>query len=131
MKYLLLIYSNPTRWEHPMFERDAGFEALSERERAEVSGEAEVLASELVASGELVSGVALGSPARARTVRPVDGLPVVTDGPFGEAKEVLAGYFVLDCESERRAVEIASRFPDSRFGAVEVRPVDEVSVFGA
>jgi hypothetical protein len=63
----------------------------------------------------------------ARTVRVRDGVPATTDGPFGEAGEQLAGYFVADCESLERATEIAARFPDARFAAVEVRPIMDLS----
>jgi hypothetical protein len=55
------------------------------------------------------------------TVR--NGLPAVTDGPFAEAKEQLAGFYVLDAESLERATEIVTRDPAARFWAVEVRPI--------
>lgn len=123
MKYLLLIYSNPESWEHPMYARDPEFLALPEDERAEVAHRAEELHREIVESGELVTGSALADPAASRSVRVRAGLPATTDGPYIEAKEQLAGYFVLDCESLERACEIAARFPDSRFTGVEVRPI--------
>lgn len=78
---------------------------------------------EIVESGELVSGAPLADPGATRLVRVRDGGTDVTDGPFIEGKEQLAGYFVVDCESEQRACEIASRFPDARFATVEVRPI--------
>jgi hypothetical protein len=54
---------------------------------------------------------------------PDDSLEI-TDGPFLESKEHLAGYFVVDCATEERAIEIASRIPDLRYGAaIEVRPI--------
>jgi hypothetical protein len=52
-----------------------------------------------------------------------DGVPAITDGPFAEAKEQLAGYYVVDCESIERATEIATRDPASRLWTIEVRPV--------
>ena len=52
-----------------------------------------------------------------------DGAPVVTDGPFLEAKEHLAGYYEVDCESIERAVELAAMMPEARYQGVEVRPV--------
>ncbi|WP_067488451.1 YciI family protein [Actinomadura hibisca] len=119
MKYLLLIYSNPESWEHPMFERDPEFLALAQAEREEIIQGAEDVFAEISESGELVGGVALADPAGTVTVRAT----VVTDGPYLEAKEQLAGYFVLDCASPERAAEIAARFPDARFGAVEIRPI--------
>jgi len=66
--------------------------------------------SELAESGELVGGLALTGPEMAKLVSS-DGVsaPVVTDGPFPEAKELLAGYQMIDVESEARAIEIAAR----------------------
>jgi hypothetical protein len=47
----------------------------------------------------------------------------VTDGPYLEAKEYVAGYYLLDCESRERAVELAARIPDAKYTAIEVRPL--------
>jgi hypothetical protein len=74
-----------------------------------------------------VAGEALADPALTKHVRGREGVPVITDGPYLEAKEQLAGYFVVDCESPERAAEIAARFPDARFAAVEVRPIMDMS----
>ena len=52
-----------------------------------------------------------------------NGIPAITDGPFAEAKEQLAGFYLLDTESLERAAEIVTRDPASRFWAVEVRPI--------
>lgn len=70
----------------------------------------EALNQELKESGELVGVEALGWPEQAKTVRS-DGkaAPVVTDGPYAEAKEQLAGYTIVDVESLERAIEIAAR----------------------
>jgi hypothetical protein len=67
------------------------------------------LNDELAASGEFVSGEGLADAPTAKTVSLVDGQVVVSDGPFAEAKESLAGYWILDVESEARVLEIASR----------------------
>src|SRR5258705_5373765 len=65
---------------------------------------------ELTASGELVSAEGLAAPGEARVVRATkNGAPEVTDGPFAEAKEFLAGYWIVDCESPERAYQIAAR----------------------
>ena len=68
------------------------------------------LGAELVASGELVDGQGLAWPDTAKFVRS-DGVsaPVVTDGPFAESKEFLAGYWMVDVENEARAVAIAAQ----------------------
>jgi hypothetical protein len=70
----------------------------------------EALTKELTESGELVGGERLAWPEKSKIVR-ADGksAPVVTDGPYAEAKEQLAGYQIFDVESEERAIEIAAR----------------------
>ena len=70
----------------------------------------EILAKELTDSGEQIQFMALADPRLARIVRS-DGVsaPAVTDGPYPESKEVLAGFQVVDVESEARAIEIAAR----------------------
>jgi hypothetical protein len=127
MRYLLQIYSDPESWGHPIFLRTAEAVAMSGEEREEMIGELDALLKEITESGELVVGEALADPVTARTVRVRDGVPATTDGPFGEAKEQLAGYFVVDCDGLERATEIAARFPDARFAAVEVRPLMDPS----
>ncbi|HEU4426698.1 MAG TPA: YciI family protein [Pilimelia sp.] len=67
------------------------------------------LDKQLAGSGELVDSQGLAGPEQAKVVRArADGTPAVTDGPFPEAKEFLAGYWIVDCESPERAVEIAT-----------------------
>jgi hypothetical protein len=124
MKYLIMIYSNPENWEHPIFAQHPGFQALSQEERDTIVREADEMWQEVAERGEFVAGVALADPVHTKTAR--DGVPA-TDGPYLEAKEQLAGYFVVDCASQERAVEIAERFPDARFGAVEVRPIMDMA----
>lgn len=83
---------------------------------------------ELNAAGKVVSSAALTVPSAANTktlhVRD-GGVPAVTDGPFLEAKEYLAGYYLVDCDTVDEAIEIARRVPCSVAGAVEIRPIDE------
>jgi hypothetical protein len=65
---------------------------------------------DLSEAGELVAAEGLAAPNQARIVRArKDGTPEVTDGPFPEAKEFLAGYWIVDCDSTERAYEIAAR----------------------
>jgi hypothetical protein len=127
VKYMLLIYSNPETWGHPTFLRAAQAMTMSDAQRAEMGREFGALLTELVESGELIATHALADPVIASTVRVRDGVPASTDGPFIEAVEQFAGYFLVDCEGPQRALAIAARFPDARFGAVEVRPVMELS----
>lgn len=111
MKYMLLIYSNPTTWE------------TMSQDIEQCMAEVGEIHAELTATGEWVGGEALADPVNTRTVRVRNGAPVVSDGPFLEAKEHLAGYCVFECESLERALEIAARWPDARYNAVELRPV--------
>jgi hypothetical protein len=76
---------------------------------------------ELTDSGELVFQQGLADPSRARTVRVQRGVPLATDGPFAEAGESLAGFWVVDVEGEARAVEIASRISQAAGAPIEVR----------
>jgi hypothetical protein len=112
MKYMLLIYQNPTAWD-----------ALSEQDVQGVMQDVDQLMAELTASGEWVGGEGLAPAAQAKIVRVRDGVPAVTDGPFAEAKEQMVGYCIVDCASEERAVEIAARWPDAKWWAMEVRPM--------
>lgn len=125
MKYLVLIYSNPTSWAHPTFEHTDYYRAASPDERVAMDTQFGDLMREMSASGELVSGTPLAEPETTRTVRVRDGVTVTTDGPFAESKEQMAGYFVLDCVDINRAIDLAARFPDARFGRIEVRPIME------
>ncbi|NRQ36125.1 YciI family protein [Nonomuraea sp. NN258] len=111
MKYLLLIYTNP-----------AAQQAIADH-GADVMAEVDALMKELAETGELAGGQALAEPSESRTVRVRDGVPAVTDGPFLEAKEYLAGYLIVECASVERATEIAARWPDARLCAMEVRPI--------
>jgi hypothetical protein len=65
---------------------------------------------ELIAAGELVAAEGLAAPGEARVVRAgKDGLPAVTDGPFAEAKEFLAGFWIVNVDRPERAYEIAAK----------------------
>jgi hypothetical protein len=114
VKYILLIYQKP-----------ATFETFSEEERNRVIAEVDEIMEELSKSGEWVGGEALADPSTAKTVRVRDGVPAVTDGPFVESKEQLAGYCIVESETAERATEIAARWPDARYWAMEVRPIME------
>jgi hypothetical protein len=116
MKYALLIYSAP-----------GAFDALPQEERDAVMGEFEALNRELHDTGVHVSEAALADPVNSRTVRVRGGVPAITDGPFAEAKEHLAGFYIVDVENVERATEIALRDPASRLWAIEVRPLMDES----
>ena len=79
----------------------------------------------LVESGELVDAQGLSAPVHARRVQLQNRLPVVTDGPYPETQEILAGYTIVECESFDRATEIAAGLvnPDAPGEYVDVRPI--------
>lgn len=83
-------------------------------------------ADALQADGCLLGSQQLEDPQTARTVRVREGLTRVTDGPFAETREFLAGFNLIEAASMEDAVRIAQQFPWSRFGSIEVRPVRDM-----
>ncbi len=80
---------------------------------------------EMVQRGVHKEGHELVAPTAGSTVRVRDGAVSVTDGPFAETKEFLAGFDILECKDLDEAVEVASKHPVARFGAIEVRAYAE------
>ena len=119
MKYVILIYSNPKSRQV--------WEELSDRQRVEFGKGHLALSQQLAASGELVASEGLPDQSEAKHVSVREGRTLTTDGPFAEVKEYLAGFYLVDCESIERAIELAARTPDAAFGEVEVRPVLDLS----
>ena len=115
MKYLIMVLSNP--------ESAAALRRLSEQEGREFGRRHRALSEALADSGELVVSEGLDDQANAVRVRLRDGETMTTDGPFAEVKEQLAGFYLVECESLERAVELAAQVPDAAFTDVEVRPV--------
>jgi hypothetical protein len=110
MKYVLLIHSDMALWEQ-----------LPKEEADRVLGNHYKLMDELKASGEMIRVDGLSNERTFIEFR--DGAPAVTDGPFGEVKEQLAGVFAVDVDSFERAKEIAG--PISEYGVVEIRQLME------
>lgn len=75
------------------------------------------------ASGHCMASEALESVQTATTVRIRDGKVAITDGPFAETKEQLAGFYMIDAQDLDEAIRIASRIPPARVGSIEVRPI--------
>jgi len=115
MKYMLLIYSDPTTWTD------------DPAENQKIHAEYMTYTQELIDSRELVAGDALQGTETATTVRVRGAKTTNVDGPFAETKEVLGGYYVVDVRDLDRALELASRIPHARIGSVEVRPVADMS----
>ncbi len=110
MRYILLIYQNTEAWNGlPQEDKDVLMHAAGE------------IVEELSGSGEWVSGEGLADASQARSTRVRDGVITVTDGPFLEAKEALAGYCMIDVATPQRAEEIAARWPDAQHWGVEIR----------
>ena len=112
MKYLIAIYGNEEIWRS--FPHEVFREVVRDTDQQHL---------DLHASGEYICSFGLADEVRAKVVRVRDGVPAVTDGPYVEAKEHLASFTIVDCESEERALEIAAANPVARFRQVEVRPI--------
>jgi hypothetical protein len=118
MKYLCFGYYNPT-----------AFEKLPRAELDELVQKCRAHDAALHDSGHLLAVGSLAAPAAAKSVRPRNGKPLVTDGPFAEAKEVIGAFFIIEARDEQEAVDIASRHPAAHLGehvgwGVEVRAID-------
>ena len=131
MKYMILTFASQQDYQE-MVGQPSGQPVWTQQDYAALGAFMHGFNQELLDSGELVETRGLSFPVDTRRVRLQDGAPVVTDGPYAEAEEVLAGYWVVDCESFDRATAIASRLtscpgPEQvRARAyVDVRPIDE------
>ncbi|MFB9239468.1 YciI family protein [Plantactinospora siamensis] len=114
MKFLISMWINP-----------AVLDALTEQEQAAIGeGHGRFMAA-LKESGEMITTQALSDPTQAAVVSVRNGQPVVTDGPFLEAKEHLGGFYLIDCENRERAIELAAQIPDAAIPGlgIEVRQV--------
>lgn len=113
MKFMLLFHIDEKRSAE-----------LSKAENDRILAECDQLALEYAATGRAGGCAALEPSSTARTLRLCKGQLVITDGPFAETKEVLAGVQILDCRDINHALEMAAKFPPLCHGAsVEVRPI--------
>jgi hypothetical protein len=104
MKFMLMMHAPRVGW------KDAGIGTWPPEDFKAHINFMHRFDKELTEAGELVSAQGLALPEAARVVRAgKDGTPEVTDGPFAEAKEFLAGFWIVDCENAERAYEIAAR----------------------
>jgi hypothetical protein len=123
MKYMLATYGGT--------EQDFGVSGWSNDEVKTMVDFMQEVNEELAESGELVDGQGLTDASHAKVVQIKDGVAVTTDGPYAETKEVLAGYWVVDCESMDRALAIAARIAAVPVPAhippvrIEIRPIGE------
>lgn len=114
MRYLLMIYQDPSGLPASREEFDA------------MMAEYDAYSAWLRETGQLLGGEPLQPPSDATTVAVRDGRRIVTDGPFAETKEHLAGYYLISATDLDAAIEAAARIPGARTGSIEVRPVLEM-----
>jgi hypothetical protein len=112
MQYLLMIYSQESRWNQ-----------MTDAERQQGVAAYQAYTESLTKAGALVGANRLQHTSSATTVRLVDGKPQVLDGPFSDSKEQLAGYYLIDVPNLDAAIAWASRCPGAAHGLMEVRPV--------
>ena len=116
MKFMLLVHHD-----------EKAFAAFDDATKTGMLDESIRLTHRLHADGQYLSASPLQPASTAAIVRVRDGKPFVTDGPFIETKEQVAGYFLIEAKSREEAIAIAGRVPGARIGTVEVRPLREVS----
>jgi hypothetical protein len=116
MRYLALIYSE---------EMDPA--TVDPAQMGQVMAEYNRFGRDAGAAGVLRGGEALQPTATATTIRVRNGQRETTDGPFAETREVLGGYYLLDCRDLDEAIEWAAQIPGAWHGCVELRPILEWS----
>jgi hypothetical protein len=114
MRYLLLIYG--PQWDPTQMTPEQVQESMEEWTD---------YTADLLKRGVSEGGEALESVETATTVRVRDGETLTTDGPFAETKEVLGGYYLLNCKDLDEAIEVAAACPGARTGSIELRPITE------
>jgi hypothetical protein len=132
MKYMILTYASQQDYDGLAGRPAPGGPAWSAEDFAALGAFMERFNAELAASGELVETRGLTAPVHTRRLHLAEGVPVVTDGPYAETEEVLAGYWIVDCDSFDRATEIAARLAHcpgppgvAERGKADVRPIAE------
>jgi hypothetical protein len=126
MKYMIMLYGSQQDYD-VLGGKPTGKPPMSAEDVAKMHKYMQSYHQQLVESGEFVDARGLSAPVHARRVQLRDGTPVVTDGPYPEAEEVLAGYTIVECDSYDRATQIAAGLvnPDAEGEYVDIRPVIE------
>ena len=112
MQYVLLIYGD-----------EGAMASASEDDVRAMYAEYGKFTEDLRSNGAMVAGDELQPATTAKTVTVRNGDRLVTDGPFAETKETLGGYYVIEADSEDKALEWAAKIPSARHGKIEVRPI--------
>jgi hypothetical protein len=116
MKFMLIVHHH-----------EATFEKMDKETQSQLLTESIELTHQLHATGQYVHASPLQPAATAVMVRMREGKPLVTDGPFIETREQIAGYFLVHANDLNEAINIATRVPGARIGTVEVRPLIEIT----
>jgi len=130
VKYMILLYGSQQDYD-AMSGRPSEKPSWTAKDFEAMGKFMEAFNKGLADSGELVETRGLTAPVHARRIQLQNGVPVVTDGPYAETQEVLAGYWIIDCESFDRATEIAaelSKCPGPAYASasvIDVRPIAE------
>jgi hypothetical protein len=119
MRYVCLIYFD-----------EQELNAIPPKEMSDLNAQHWDFNDELRATGNFVSAEALEPPRASRTIRVRDGRTTVTDGPFTEAKEMIAGFYLIEAANMDEALEIAARIPSAPRSTIEVRPARQLVVEG-
>ena len=112
MKYVCFSYLGPINWE-----------TMSESERKASMDEFFAYDAMLRKNGNIVGGEGLQRAENAATLRYQNGKVMVTDGPYAETKEQLAGFFIIEARDLNHAIQLMSKHPVVRGGPIEIRPV--------
>lgn len=116
MKFICLSYLGPINWN-----------TMSESDRKASMAEFFAYDAELRKNGHMIGGEGLQDARNAATLRCENGKVLVTDGPYAETKEQIAGYFILEASDLNQAIHLMSKHPAVRGGAIEIRPVADTS----
>ncbi len=128
MKYMILTYASQRDYD-AMVGKESSTTTWSAEDFAAMGVFMEEFNRELEESGELVETRGLAAPVHTRRLQLQSGVPVVTDGPYAETQEVLAGYWIVECASFDRATTIAARLSqcpgpvDAAAAVADVRPI--------
>ena len=96
---------------------------LSPQEQAEIGPATDAWVREMEGRGIRLEGHQLRPVSDATTVQMRSGDLLVSDGPFAETKEQIAGFYLVDCQDLDEAIEVASKIPSAQWGTIEVRPI--------
>ncbi len=110
MRFIVLVHEDP-----------AADASISEEQRAELDDQVFAYVSELERSGKLIAGGPIETPEKATVIRSNNGELSMTDGPYVETKEHLAGFLLIEVADRDEALKLAAQFPRANYGSIEVR----------